>query len=166
MKKIITLILACMLVFTLTACTKEEKAEEIVQETPTTDSGTVSETEEKDVAEISWFLSAGVVPSTWDQTQYVMGHITEKTGVTVAATTPADDPDTKLNLMIVNGELPDLLTLTNETLIKDLIEADLVWPLESFFSEYMADSHIVNGGFPQDIKEKLITRDGGWYSFP
>ncbi len=116
--------------------------------------------------DISWFLNVGVVPSTWDESHYVMKTITEATGVTVSATTPADNPDTKLNLMIVSGELPDLITLSNETLIKDMIDSNLVWTLEEFFKTYLPESHLINGGFPEDIKEKLVARDGNWYSLP
>ncbi len=119
-----------------------------------------------ETTDITWFLNVGVVPSAWDQSQYVMKTITEKTGVTVTATTPADDADTKLNLMMVNGNLPDIITLTNETLIKELIEADLVWDMQTFFETYLPESHLINGGFPSDIKNQLIARDGGWYSLP
>lgn len=120
----------------------------------------------KEKTDVSWFLNVGVVPSTWDENQYVMKTITEKTNVTVSATTPADDSDTKLNLMIVNGDLPDIITLSNQTLIKQMIEADLVWNMEEFFQTYLPDSHLINGGFPNDIREKLEARDGGWYALP
>lgn len=127
------------------------------------ETGALAETETMD---ISWFIVTGVVPSSWDQSQYVMKTITEKTGVTVSATTPADDADTKLNLMLVNGNLPDIVTLTNETLIRELIEADLVWDMQTFFETYLPDSHLINGGFPGDIKNMLVARDGDWYSLP
>jgi putative aldouronate transport system substrate-binding protein len=119
-----------------------------------------------DTTEISWFLSVGVVPGKWDTSQYVMKKITEATGVTVTSTTPADDADTKLNLMIVNGDLPDIITFTNGTLIRDLIDAGLVWSVEEFFNAYLPESHFVSGGFPNDIKQSLIARDGGWYAIP
>ena len=118
---------------------------------------------------LEWFMSAGVVPQTWDTNQYVMGQITEKTGVTISADIPAEDADTKLNLLIASGQLPDIITTTNSTLIKDMIDADLVWPLQEFFETYLPDSHIINDSnesFPEDIKEQLILRDGDWYSFP
>ncbi len=95
-----------------------------------------------------------------------MKTITEKTNVTVSATTPAEDPDTKLNLMVVNGDLPDVITLSNGTLIKDIVEAGLVWNLQEFFETYLPESHIINGGFPEDVKTKLIDRDGDWFAFP
>ena len=98
-----------------------------------------------------------------------MGQITEKTGVTISADIPAEDADTKLNLLIASGQLPDIITTTNSTLIKDMIDADLVWPLQEFFETYLPDSHIINdsnASFPEDIKEQLILRDGDWYSFP
>ena len=119
-----------------------------------------------DIVNIDWFLSTGRVPSTWDQNQYVMKTITEKTGVTIAANTPAQDADTKLNLMIVDGSLPDLITITNGTLIKDLIDADLVWDMQELFETYVPDSPIINGQFHEDIKNALTARDGGWYAFP
>ncbi|MGN0972688.1 MAG: hypothetical protein ACI4OY_12085 [Aristaeellaceae bacterium] len=115
--------------------------------------------------DITWFLNVGVVPSTWNQDYYVMRHITEETGVTVTATTPADDADTKLNLMIFNGSLPDVITTTNATLIKDMIDAGLVWSVEEFFQTYLPDSHLLTS-YPQDVKDVLVARDGGWYSIP
>ena len=60
---------------------------------------------------LEWFMSAGVVPQTWDTNQYVMGQITEKTGVTISADIPAEDADTKLNLLIASGQLPDIITI-------------------------------------------------------
>lgn len=143
-------------------------------DTGTTNSGTESSTSQTNtsnttqdgVTNINWFLSTGVVPSTWNTDQYVMKTITEKTGVTVSATTPADDADTKLNLMIVNGDLPDIITLTNETLIKDMIDADLVWSIEEFFQTYLPEAEIINGKFPDDVKESVNTKFGGWYSIP
>lgn len=118
---------------------------------------------------LEWFMSAGAVPQTWDTSQYVMGQITEKTGVTISADIPAEDADTKLNLLIASGQLPDIITTSNTTLIRDMIDADLVWPMQEFFETYLPDSHVIDGqneAFPEDIKEQLILRDGGWYSFP
>lgn len=114
---------------------------------------------------ISWFVSTGVVPSNWNQDYYIMRTITEKTGVTVTATTPADDADTKLNLMIINNSLPDLITLSNTTLIKEMVDAGLVWTMREFFETYMPESHVLTD-FPKDIETALSARDGGWYSFP
>lgn len=127
--------------------------------------GTVPAMADDKTVDITWFVNTGVVPSSWNTDYYVMRTITEKTGVTVTATTPADDPDTKLNLMIFNGTLPDVITTTNSTLIKDMIDADLVWPVEEFFQKYLPDSHLLSA-YPQDIKDVLIARDGGWYSIP
>ncbi len=115
--------------------------------------------------DITWFVNTGVVPSTWNTDYYVMRTITEKTGATVTATTPADDADTKLNLMILNGTLPDIITTTNGTLMRDMIAADLVWPIEEFFETYKPDSHLLKA-YPEDIKQVLVERDGGWYALP
>ena len=68
--------------------------------------------------------------------------------------------------MMVDGNLPDLITITNGTLIKDLVDAGLVWDMQELFETYVPDSKIINGQFPEDIKTAIIVRDGGWYSFP
>jgi len=117
-----------------------------------------------EVTNVSWFLNVGVVPSTWDTSQYVMRRITEETGVTISAMTPAEDPDTRLNLMIVSGDLPDIITISNHTLIREMVMAGMVWDIEEFFGTYLPDSHLINGGFPVDIRERLVARDGGWYT--
>ena len=130
---------------------------------PPADTGTQAADE---ITDISWFISAGVVPSTWDTSQYVMRGITERTGVTVSAMTPAEDADTRLNLMIVSGDLPDIITIANHTLIREMIMAGMVYDIQTFYETYLPDSHLIHGGFPPDIRERLIARDGGWYTIP
>ena len=119
----------------------------------------------EETTEITWFLTASALPQTWDMNQPIFKAITDATGVTPAVTIPAEDADTKLNLMIASGELPDLITLTNADLRYELIASDLVWDLGEFMQTYMPESHIFTS-FPEDVKEALIQRDGGWYSYP
>jgi putative aldouronate transport system substrate-binding protein len=117
------------------------------------------------IVNLDWFLTAGNLPANWDRSQYVLDQITQHTGVTLSMEVPAQDADTKLNLMIVNGDLPDIITLTNQTLINEMISADMVWSIDEFLKKYLPDSHILKQ-YPEDIKQALILRDGGWYSFP
>lgn len=177
-KKLLALLLAlCLMAAVFAACGGESSSSSQSSSSAASEGGdsssessseqsSAAETNSGDTVNIDWFLSTGRVPSTWDQSQYVMKTITEKTGVTVSANTPAQDADTKLNLMMVDGSLPDLITITNGTLIKDLVDAGLVWDMQELFETYVPDSHIINGGYPEDIKTALIDRDGGWYSFP
>jgi len=116
-----------------------------------------------DTKVIDWFLCASPVPSPWNMDMPVLAEITNKTGVIFQANAPAQDADTKLNLLMANGDLPDVITITNQTLWSDLIASDMVWDIQEFFETYMPESAIINGQFPEDIKKALITRDGGWY---
>ncbi|NIK77096.1 putative aldouronate transport system substrate-binding protein [Paenibacillus castaneae] len=106
-------------------------------------------------------------PATWStDPNTVQGAITEKTGLTFEFNIPAQDGDTKLNLMLVSGDnFPDVVTVTNDVLIKKLIEAGKVWDLEEFLKKYDPDSHLLTD-FPADVKETIISRDGGFYAYP
>ena len=115
--------------------------------------------------EFEWFLTASALPQAWDMSQPIFKEITEKTGMIPKVTIPAADADTKLNLMISAGTLPDMITLTNADLLYELIDADLVWDFGELMETYVPDSHIFTD-FPEDIKKALEYRDGGWYSYP
>lgn len=172
-KKLVALLLAaCMLLACMAGCSGGNQQDNSTPNSnpstgtndpaaPATDGNSSGET-----VNLDWFLSTSRVPATWDLNQYVMKTITEKTGVTISANIPAQDADTKLNLMIVDGKLPDLITISNDTLIKDMVDAGLVWDMGELLSTYVPDSPLVNGGYPEDVKNALIDRDGGWYAFP
>lgn len=106
-------------------------------------------------------------PATWStDPNTVPGAITEKTGLTFEFNIPAQDGDTKLNLMLVSGNsFPDVITITNDVLIKKLIESGKVWDLDEFLKQYDPDSHLLTN-FPADVKETIVSRDGGFYAFP
>ncbi|MBD2868629.1 type 2 periplasmic-binding domain-containing protein [Paenibacillus arenilitoris] len=117
-----------------------------------------------------WFSSIDFwnPPTTWStDPNTVQGKITEKTGLTFEFNIPAQDGDTKLNLMLVSsGEaFPDVITITNDVLGKKLIESGKVWDLEEFLKQYDPDSHLLTD-FPADVKEAVIDRDGGFYAYP
>ncbi|MCI8489366.1 MAG: hypothetical protein HFJ04_03800 [Lachnospiraceae bacterium] len=78
---------------------------------------------------------------------------------------PAQDADKQLSLQLMYGELPDMVSVVNDTLISQLVDSGKVWDLEEFFKTYLPDSHILKD-FPEDIREKLVERDGGWYAWP
>lgn len=105
-------------------------------------------------------------PPAWDVTEgTVTGIITEKTGLAIDLMIPPQDGDTRLSLMLVNGELPDIICVTDPTAMKQLVTSGKVWQLEEFLAAYCPDSHILTA-FPEDMKRELTERDGGWYAFP
>jgi len=106
-------------------------------------------------------------PATWNtDPNSVEGALTAKTGLTFEFNIPAQDGDTKLNLMLVSGKsFPDVLTVTNDVMVKKLIESGKVWNLEEFLKKYDPDSHILKD-FPADVKGTIEERDGGFYAYP
>lgn len=134
----------------------------------TSNTGGAEATETIDTA--VWFSSIDFwnPPSTWstDPTT-VPGAITEKTGLTFEFNIPAQDGETKLNLMLVSdgGDFPDVVTITNEVLGKKLIEAGKVWEIDEFLQQYDPESHLLKD-FPEDIKQVVSSRDGGFYAYP
>ena len=105
-------------------------------------------------------------PPKWEtKNGSITGEISDKTGVIVDTNIPAQDADKQLSLQLMYGELPDMVSVVNDTLISQLVDSGKVWDLEEFFKTYLPDSHILKD-FPEDIREKLVERDGGWYAWP
>ncbi|WP_127495298.1 extracellular solute-binding protein [Paenibacillus glycanilyticus] len=118
---------------------------------------------------LTWFsdVSGWNPPSPWNSDpNSVEGTITSKTGLSFEFNIPAQDAGTKLSLMLVSSnKLPDIMTLTDGTLEKKLIDAGKVWNLDEFLKKYNPSSPLLTN-FPQDLKQALIERDGGWYAYP
>lgn len=105
-------------------------------------------------------------PPSWSTGEgTITGDITEKTGLALDITVPPQNADAQLSLMLLNDELPDIISLTDETTISQLITSGKVWNLEEFLKKYCPDSHLLKS-FPEDIKKELVKRDGGWYAYP
>lgn len=105
-------------------------------------------------------------PPYWNITEgTITGDISRITGLALNITVPPQNADTKLRLMLLNNNLPDIISLTDSTTISQLITSGKVWKLDEFLREYCPESHLLTS-FPEDIKEELIKRDGGWYALP
>lgn len=162
------------LVLLLSACsTSGSGGNESVNTSNGENSGTkTSESTDKPSGEptkLVWFATVDFwnPPNVWNtDPNTVTGKITEKTGVTFEFNIPAQDGETKLNLMLVsNNDFPDVVTTPNEVLGKKLIEAGKVWELDEFLKEYDPESQLLKD-FPADVKETVVARDGGFYAFP
>ena len=128
---------------------------------------TVTEEGEDSYARASLFCDVNFwEPPSWSTEEgTITGDITEKTGLALDITVPPQNADAQLSLMLLNDDLPDIISLTNETTISQLITSGKVWDLEEFLKRYCPESHLLKS-FPEDIKRELIKRDGGWYAYP
>lgn len=115
--------------------------------------------------ELEWFINYSALPSNWNLDEPIFKTITDATNVVCNFNIPAEDASTKLNLLMISGEMPDLITTDDTTLIAEMIDADMVWNLEELFDTYLPEAKIKTD-FPADIKEVMIERDQGWYAFP
>jgi putative aldouronate transport system substrate-binding protein len=126
-------------------------------------------TETSEPVNVNWFSTLGF----WNPPQWstepgtVMGEITAKTGLTFSYNIPAQDGETKLNLMMVSTSdaFPDIITTAGETMGKKLVEAGKVWELEEFLQQYDPESHLLKD-FPEDTKQTMAKRYGDWYALP
>ncbi|MBW4080004.1 hypothetical protein [Paenibacillus sp. S150] len=114
----------------------------------------------------TWFATTGF----WNPPQWstepgsVTGEITKNTGVTFNYNIPAQDGDTKLNLLMVSsGDFPDVITTVGPDMGKKLVQAGKVWDIEEFLTKYDPDSHLLKD-YPADLKEQMVKYYGGWYA--
>lgn len=166
LKKMLAAALSISMVAALAACGSES--------TDSTAAGTSASTEKKQEttsaeSNIYWYSDVtGWGPSGWANgvtTSPVLDAIAEKTEITFTIEQPPTDADTKLALMIASNDLPDLISISNEDTINQLIESGKVWNMEEFLQTYDPESHLLKD-FPSDIKNAMINKWGGWYSFP
>ncbi|MBD3921752.1 hypothetical protein H8B09_23520 [Paenibacillus sp. PR3] len=153
------------LTMALTACGGSGNSNESASDSTKPSDSTTSGQTDKAV----WFSSVDFwnPPAKWNtDPNSVQGAITAKTGLTFEFNIPAQDGDTKLNLMLLsNKDFPDVLTITNDVMVKKLIQSGKVWELEEFLKKYDPESHLLTD-FPADVKEVIEKRDGGFYAFP
>ena len=66
------------------------------------------------VRELSWFSDRPLwYPEEWsEEAGSGTGNITEQTGVKISYMIPEDNGDNRLSLMIINGKLPDILSVS------------------------------------------------------
>lgn len=120
-------------------------------------------------SEIYWYSSVtGWGPSGWSSgvtDSPLTTALKEKFGITLKIEQPPTDADTKLGLMIATGDLPDVISLTDDATINQLIDSGMVYTMEELFQTYDPESHVLTD-FPSDIRQKLVDTYGDWYSMP
>ncbi len=109
--------------------------------------------------------------SDWDGVEWTLDRdtltacISKQTGVLINTECPVQDADMQLSLLLMENKLPDILAISDDNMIRQLISSDKVWNLEEFFEEYKPDAKLL-ASFSEREKQALIYRDGGWYSIP
>lgn len=120
-----------------------------------------------DMDEVSWFCDVIFwKPPEWtENTETIMGKISQETGLVFDLDVPDEDSEQKLKLMLINNELPDIISVKNETMMHQLTDSNKVWRMDEFLKKYDPQSPLLSE-FPKDIKELIEERDGGWYAIP
>lgn len=120
-------------------------------------------------SELYWFSDVsgwGPATANWSTKESpATRYIEENFGLTLNIEQPPTDAATKLGLMIASGDLPDMMSITDQDIYKQLVAADKVWDMQTFLETYAPDSHLLTD-FPEDIKQALTDTYGGWYSYP
>lgn len=172
-KKVLALTLSAAMTFGLAACgsgsaSTEQAAESSQTAENTTTDGSAETVASGETIDVYWFSDVtGWGPGNWNgtDTSPVLDAIREQLGITFTIEQPPTDADTKLGLMIASGELPDLISITNEDTIKLLIESGKVWTIQELLEQYDPESHLLTD-FPEDIKESVIRQYGDWWFYP
>ena len=151
MKKIVSVLLAAIMIFSLAACAKGGGTETTSAAPAQTEAAKTENTEaaettvsadapawEKDTSPIDmeWFVGASWYGYTWGDSLSTK-HITEKTGMNINIVTPTGDVSEELNLMMISGTLPDLISLGSwETCYNTLYEQGYTYALNELADQY------------------------------
>ena len=151
MKKLVSVLLAAIMIFSLAACAKGGGTETTSAAPAQTEAAKTENTEaaettasadapawEKDTSPIDmeWFVGASWYGYTWGDSLSTK-HITEKTGVNINIVTPTGDVSEELNLMMISGTLPDLISLGSwETCYNTLYEQGYTYALNELADQY------------------------------
>ena len=165
LKRLLALLLAGVMTAGLASCSSGDTGSTGGASTD----GTASEGGSGEVSELYWFSDVsgwGPATANWStDSSPATEYIEENFGLTLNIEQPATDASTKLGLMIASKDLPDLMSITDADIYKQLVAADMVWDMKTFLETYDPESHLLTD-FPEDIKEALTDTYGGWYSYP
>lgn len=182
LQQICALALTGTMLLGLTACgssspdtpaqTPDNSAEEnssSAEETKDTGAESAASSGSGDASELYWFSDVsgwGPATANWsvDESPATV-YIEENLGLSLNIEQPPTDASTKLGLMLASGELPDVMSITDSDMYKQLVEADKVWDMQTFLETYDPDSHLLKD-FPDDIRKALTDVYGNWYSYP
>lgn len=120
-----------------------------------------------DIEEFEWFSGISYWnPPEWSlKEDTVSGQISKKTGVAFSYNIPQKNAGMQLGQMLVKEQLPDVISISDAAMQKQLVKSGMVWNIQELLEQYDPDSHILKQ-FPQDVKQILEAAEGGWYCYP
>lgn len=95
----------------------------------------------------------------------VTAGVSKKTGVVLDISNPPQEADKQLSLLLLKDELPDLISVVDSAMFRQLINSGKVWKLDELLQKYSPDSHLLTR-FPDDMRQEQIHQYGAWYSIP
>lgn len=173
LQKMCALALAGTMVLSLGACGSAETGAAGTQAAQSEASGENAPADasasSEGTSELYWFSDVsgwGPATANWSTKESpATEYIEENFGLTLKIEQPPTDATTKLGLMIASGELPDMMSITDADIYKQLVAADKVWDMKTFLETYDPESHLLKD-FPEDIKQALTDTYGAGILIP
>ncbi|WP_139904776.1 extracellular solute-binding protein [Clostridium thermarum] len=119
-------------------------------------------TEVKSLTKVNWYIQASWYNKKWNSEVTLLDKVvTEKTGVEVNLIIPPSDSDEKLIAMAASGDLPDIITISNWSGVREqMIDAGYFYPLNELAEKYSPELlNIV----PDIMKIWNNRENGNWY---
>ena len=140
LQKMCALALAGTMVLSLGACGSAETGTAGTQAAQSEASGENAPADasasSEGTGELYWFSDVsgwGPATANWSTKESpATEYIEENFGLTLKIEQPPTDATTKLGLMIASGELPDMMSITDADIYKQLVAADKVWDIKTF----------------------------------
>lgn len=73
----------------------------------------------------------------------VTAGVSKKTGVVLDISNPPQEADKQLSLLLLKDELPDLISVVDSAMFRQLINSGKVWKLDELLQKYSPDSHLL-----------------------
>ena len=170
-KRILPLVMVVILVLVSAGCqtadqTTGDQTTGSSAETTSATSGATqsSETTEGKLpdAEFTYFIpdpNAKIIPDD----SPVMKQIYDLTGVRIKRVIPPAEPLERLNIMLATGEMPDLISFQDATVMRQYIDAGKIMRLNELIAENCPDVLSVNWA---EFKNRLADEQGNLYYMP
>lgn len=138
--KLIATVLAFMMLFVLLAACAETGNDGDTTQSPAPETTEGGESAEGLVTLTAFMNSPAWSASTWGSDP-VSQRMMEMTGVTFTFEVNAEDTETRLNLIVAGGDLPDLLHIPRESLAtRTMIQDEMLISWEALFNDYLPDA--------------------------
>ncbi len=94
----------------------------------------------------------------------IMQQVFEKTGVKFNRIVPPAEPEERYNLMLASGDMPDLISFLDPTIMKRYIDAGKIVKLNDLLEKYAPNAFNVN--WAVNAKNKIADDNGDFWFMP